>query len=86
QPRIVNVGSGIGHSVLDVLQVVDEITGKTTKVNWRAARGFDVQGIFLDVARLRSLTPWAPVSLRDGVADAWAYRNALSADLQNASA
>lgn len=70
-PRVVNIGSGVGHSVNDVLAIVDAVTGTAQTITWEHARGFDVGKIYLDVSVLRSLVPWSPVRLRDGIAEAW---------------
>jgi UDP-glucose 4-epimerase len=70
-PIVVNVGSGIGHSILDVLAVVRRITGRQLSVRWGPGRPFDVRAIVLSVAQLASLVDWHPMSLEAGVRATW---------------
>jgi UDP-glucose 4-epimerase len=70
-PQVLNVGTGIGHRVLDVRTVVEEVTGSTIELRFEPRRSTDVTAVVLDVTRLAALVPWRPRSLLDGVADAW---------------
>jgi len=70
-PRLVNVGSGTGHSLLQVLDVVRSVTGLDPAVQFRTARRFDVHAIVLDVSRLASVIDWNPVPLEEGVGLVW---------------
>jgi UDP-glucose 4-epimerase len=69
--RIVNVGTGSGHQVVEVRRVVERVTGTSLDVRFEPARPSDVGAVVLDVSRLRRLVPWDPRSLADGVEDAW---------------
>jgi UDP-glucose 4-epimerase len=71
-PVVVNVGTGVGHRVVDVLAVAREVTGVALEVHHEPRRASDVRSVVLDVARLSSLVEWRPRSLLAGVADAWA--------------
>jgi UDP-glucose 4-epimerase len=70
-PCVVNVGSGTGHRVLDVREVVERVTGATLTVHHVEPRPTDVTAVVLDVARLGGLVDWRPRPLVDGVRDAW---------------
>jgi UDP-glucose 4-epimerase len=70
-PAVVNVGSGVGHSVNDVLALVERTTGSTLAVEWGRARPSDVDAIYLDTSRLAGLIDWRPTALADGVAATW---------------
>ena len=70
-PQVVNVGSGVGHRVLDVRSIVEAVTGARIEVRLEPRRRSDVTAVVLDVARLSALVPWQPRSLHDGVEDAW---------------
>jgi UDP-glucose 4-epimerase len=70
-PQIVNVGTGVGHTVLDVRTIVEEVTGSAIELHFEPRRSTDVKDVVLDVARLAALVEWQPISLVDGVADAW---------------
>lgn len=68
-----NVGSGRGRSIRDLLEVVEHVTGATVPVRWREERGFDVPANVLDSGRAREVLSWRPrVSLEEGVRAMWA--------------
>ncbi len=72
--RTVNVGSGTGHRVDEVLGILGDLTGTRFAVTRSPARRHDVRAIVLDTTVLASLIPWAPRSLADGIRDAWLHR------------
>jgi len=71
-PDVLNVGSGVGHSVREVLDIVERTTGSTLSVDWAPARRSDVDAIYLDTSRLAALIDWHPTPLAAGVAATWA--------------
>lgn len=71
-PPIVNVGAGVGHRIVDVLALVEEVTGTTLEIRHEPRRATDVDAVVLDVERLRGLMTWRPRSLLDGIGEAWA--------------
>jgi UDP-glucose 4-epimerase len=50
-----NLGSGVGHSLLDVVAVIENATGKRVQLDFLPARPVDVPRLVLDVSRLRSM-------------------------------
>jgi UDP-glucose 4-epimerase len=68
---VVNVGSGVGHRVDDVLALAEAVTGTTIEVRRLEARPTDVRAVVLDVERLAALMAWQPISLEAGMADVW---------------
>jgi UDP-glucose 4-epimerase len=70
-PRVLNVGTGIGHRVLDVQAEVEALSGARLEVWHAPARLTDVSAVVLDLARLHMLLDWHPRTLRAGIADAW---------------
>lgn len=75
-PAVVNVGSGEGTSLAEILALVEAEIGRPAEVIEHAARGFEVGKIVLDVARLRELVAidWTP--LPDGIARTWEWLRA----------
>jgi UDP-glucose 4-epimerase len=69
--RIVNLGSGVGHTILDVIDIVSQVTGARPMVEHVPDRGFDVRSIILDVDVLRGLVKWEPVTLVEGIERTW---------------
>jgi UDP-glucose 4-epimerase len=70
-PTVVNVGSGDGHSLLQLIDVLSAVTGMPAKLQFAAGRDFDVREIVLDIARLRSLISYEPLGLVEGIATTW---------------
>lgn len=69
---VLNVGSGRGHSILDLLRLVEEVSGRPVPVVWRPERGFDVPANVLDSTRARQALCWQPrVPLASGVRAMW---------------
>ncbi|MDR5786614.1 NAD-dependent epimerase/dehydratase family protein [Caballeronia sp. LP003] len=71
--RLYNVGSGTGHSLVQVLDIVQRVTGKKAKVSFRPGRAFDVQAIYLDIESITGETGWQPkIGLDEGCDLLWA--------------
>jgi UDP-glucose 4-epimerase len=73
---VVNLGSGIGHTVVQLLEVVSEAVGRSPVVEFVPRRPQDVDAIVLDVSKLRSLIPYEPTTLEVGVRATWESLNA----------
>ena len=70
--RVFNVGTGQGHSILDILQRLERFAGGKLNVCFRPARGFDVPVVILDVALAHKELGWSPsVGFDDGLASMW---------------
>jgi UDP-glucose 4-epimerase len=67
---IVNVGSGVGHSVLDILRVVEELWGKPIDIRPEQSFGYWLTDwVVLDNGKAREEFGWSPaVDLRSGIA------------------
>lgn len=51
----VNIGSGVGHSLLEVIGLVQIATGKEVSVIYKESRAVDVPKVVLDISLLKSL-------------------------------
>lgn len=71
-PAVLNVGTATATSVTELLTLVEQVTGRTVRVERRDARPGDVRSVVLDVSLLRSLMAYDPLPLRDGLARSWA--------------
>jgi UDP-glucose 4-epimerase len=65
--QIVNVGSGRGHSLNDLIDLLERVSGRRFSIRRESARSFDVSEIVLDVSRLRSLVRIDATSFEEGV-------------------
>lgn len=69
-----NLGSGKGHSVNEVLCMVEDVCGRTVKKTYRPARTVDVRDIVLDISLLEKRLSWTPqVSLEEGIKGTWEW-------------
>jgi UDP-glucose 4-epimerase len=75
---VVNVGSGEGHSVSEVLETVQRVVGREAVVRFLPPAVHDVQSVVLDIAKLRSLVAYAPVLFEEGVRMTFAAASAPS--------
>jgi UDP-glucose 4-epimerase len=72
-PPVLNVGSGAGTSLLELLRLVEAQVGRAAEVRSHPERGFDVHRIVLDTSRLHSLVELEPTPLAAGIARAHAW-------------
>ena len=71
---IFNAGSGMGVSLLGLLDLVRQVTGQDLPVNLQPGRGIDVEGIWLDCRKLSSTVGWAAhTPLAEGVGRTWEW-------------
>ncbi len=70
----VNVGSGAGTSLLDLVRAVEKVTGKRIETEREPIRPGDVDSIVLDVSLLKKLSGFEPsVGLAQGLQRTWKY-------------
>lgn len=62
-----NIGSGVGHSLLDVVRSIEQVTGRSLPRRFHPARAADVPRLVLDVTRLAAAGLHQARSLTDGV-------------------
>lgn len=78
--RVLNVGSGIGRSVLEVVASIDALLGTAgAGMVQRAARAVDVPVNVLDIARIGRVLGWQPrIDWHEGLGDTalWLQRQA----------
>lgn len=70
-----NLGTGKGHSVLEVIQACREVTGHPIPVSIEARRPGDPAELVADSSLARSVLGWAPhyVSIKSIVQSAWKW-------------
>jgi len=72
-----NVGTGVGYSVRDVISVALEVTGSDIKAEVTPRRPGDPPQVVADTSRILAATPWRPEhDLRAMVVSAWEARQA----------
>lgn len=72
--QVYNVGSGQGHSLLDVLTLLQQVTGHPARVRLAPGRPADVPYNCLDITRIREALGWTPqIDLPAGLARTWSW-------------
>lgn len=75
---VLNIGSGVGISIKDLLMATEKIVGKPASINWLPTRGFDVPRVVLDCARAKRQLGWqSTVKLDDGLRQLKDWMNGL---------
>jgi UDP-glucose 4-epimerase len=70
-PRVVNVGSGVGTSLRELLGLIETVTDRPLKIEVHSARPGDVGAVVLDIALLKSLLGFEPTLLLEGLLRTW---------------
>jgi UDP-glucose 4-epimerase len=71
---VLNVGSGVETSVLDLYERIQHVAGVTREVEFAEARPGELQRSVLDPSRARTELRWEPQrSLDEGLAETWAW-------------
>ena len=64
-----NIGTGVGHSLLDVIKIVEIVTGKRAIVEIKPVRSVDIPINILDTNVIRELLRFDCVDLESGIKD-----------------
>jgi UDP-glucose 4-epimerase len=71
---VVNIGSGRGVSLRELISLLIHILDKPIPVVYKPVRDFDVRANVLDIARAQTLLHWSPkISLEEGLSRYIAY-------------
>jgi UDP-glucose 4-epimerase len=80
---VVNIGSGRGVSLRELISALMHILAKPIDVHYKPARDFDVRANVLDITRARNLLGWSPkISLEEGLSRHIAYLKRLVGENQ----
>jgi UDP-glucose 4-epimerase len=64
----INIGSGVGTNLQEVLLELEQATGRTAKVDYMPGRPFDVLANVLDISKAKNVLGWEPqIGLRQGI-------------------
>jgi UDP-glucose 4-epimerase len=74
--QIVNVGSGEGKTVLQVLELIETVAGRKLEKIFVQPRMVDLSRMVLNTNRLQSLIPFKPTSMEAGLKGYWRQLNA----------
>ena len=63
----INIGSGVGTSINDIIEVLKDVVEEEVKVDYQPARSVDVSHMILDMTRLREYVDIELTPLRTGI-------------------
>jgi UDP-glucose 4-epimerase len=76
--RVLNIGSGNGISINELLELIAEVVGEQPTVKYLPARAIDIPASVLDIHRAKANLGWSPhTELAEGVARAWNWVRTL---------
>lgn len=62
EPKLFNVGTGVGRSLLDVCSAIESVIGRKVEVVFKPARAFDVPMNVLDISQAALVLGWRPAT------------------------
>jgi UDP-glucose 4-epimerase len=72
--EIYNVGSGIGHTLNDIINMLNNVINCNISVRYGSSRIFDVPSSILDITKIRNTIGWSPeITLEKGLDETWNY-------------
>lgn len=75
---VFNVGTGNGNSVMEIIQMFEEISSKPLNYRIGERRGGDVAAVYADAGKIRQHLGWsAKRNLREALSDAWRWQESL---------
>ncbi|MCK5685273.1 NAD-dependent epimerase/dehydratase family protein [bacterium] len=72
--KIFNVGSGLGTTLNDLCDIIEEVSNTKIKRRYIKSRTVDVQSIVLDCTKLQKAYNWHPgINLETGLSNTWQW-------------
>jgi UDP-glucose-4-epimerase GalE len=79
---VLNLGTGAGHSVREIVAAVERITGRAVPRRFAPPRPGDPPELVADIGRAAALLGWRPTrsDLATIIGSAWSWQQAINAD------
>jgi UDP-glucose 4-epimerase len=72
--KIFNIGAGRGHSLNDIIEIIEQVVGQPLKTKYLPGRIFDIPVNVLDIARAKMHLKWQPtVGILEGISHAYEW-------------
>jgi UDP-glucose 4-epimerase len=72
EQRVLNIGSGVGFSIRQLLEVIEEVVGQAPIIEYSDPRRYDVPVNVLDISLAQRVLGWRPqFDLRSGLERTW---------------
>jgi UDP-glucose 4-epimerase len=81
---VINIGTGRGETVLNIIKTFEEITGVALNYTVGPRRPGDVEQVYADVTKANTELEWtASRSLAESLADAWRWQQKISVEAKS---
>ena len=75
-PEVFNIGTGRGHSVLELIHAFERVNGVKLNYEFGPRRAGDNPILYADITKAKHILGWNPVlSIDDAVRDSWRWAN-----------
>lgn len=54
-----NIGSGVGKSLIEIIRIIEQVTGNTSRVRYERGRAADVNRVVLDTRQAKDALGWS---------------------------
>lgn len=72
--KVFNLSSGKGYSLIQIIKIIEKVSGKEVKINYKAARNIDVPVSVLDNKLLKNAFKWKPqINIDAGIKKTFNY-------------
>ncbi len=72
--RLFNIGSGVGLSIKQLINILECYQGKKLTVNYHSPRSCDIPSVYLEISKARQHLNWFPVvSIEEGIKLTYEY-------------
>lgn len=72
--QIFNVGSGMGYSLNNIIDIIKKVTNKEVTVRYLDKRLFDIPKIYLDIEKIKRELFWEPkIGIEAGICETWEF-------------
>ena len=66
--KVYNIGTGIGHSINELISLLNSVSGDILDIEWLPKRNVDIEKNVLDVSKAHKELNWQPkTNLKDGI-------------------
>jgi len=75
---VFNVGAGEGHSILEVVDIISKVVGRSVDVKFEKSRELEIKRVILDISKANQVFHWLPhVSLEEGIDCVWSWTKSI---------
>jgi UDP-glucose 4-epimerase len=76
--EVFNLGTGMGNSVMEVIQIFEEATGVPINYTFGPRRSGDVEQIYASVSKAEKILGWkASKTMKEALAHTWKWQQSL---------